>query len=210
MAKLSPQPRPGQAPITFDGHGRNAYDFSDLFDGQTAEVAQLDDLALPRIEALQTPQRFVEGNQVYLRRRREMIGVVKRDALGLAATLGGPARFGVIYQDLAHQTRGGAEEIGAVLPIDLTLVYQSQKSLVNKSRRLERVAGPLTAQVAARQTAQLVVDERRQLIAGALISLIPGDQQSSDFIRRRSHLYSHGKNADFTPIANKVDIFQFP
>ena len=104
-----------------------------------------------------------------------MIDVVKRDALGLAATLGGPARFGVIDQNLAHQTRGGAEEMGAVLPIDLTLVYQPQKSLVNKSRRLERVAGPLTAQVAARQKAQLIVDERRQLIAGALIALIPGD-----------------------------------
>src|SRR5262249_26986906 len=61
------------------------------------------------------------------------------------------------------------------------------------SRRLECVAGPLTAQVAARQTAQLAINERRQLIAGALISLIPGDQQSSDFIRRRSHLCSSAR-----------------
>jgi hypothetical protein len=129
---------------------------------------------LPWIKSLQTPQGFVEGNQVYLRRRRKMIDVVERDSLGLAATLGGPARFGMIDQNLAHQPRGGAEEMGAVLPIDLTKVYQPQKSLVNKSRWLECVAGPFTAKVAARQTSQLVVDVRRQLIAGALIALIPG------------------------------------
>jgi hypothetical protein len=72
------------------------------------------------------------------------------------------------------------------------------------------VAGPLTTQVAARQTAQLAIYERGQLIAGALIAPRPGDQQSSDFIRRRCHLCSHGKNADFTPTANKVEIIQFP
>jgi hypothetical protein len=100
--------------------------------------------------------------------------------------------------------------MGAVLPINLALVYQPQKSFVNQRRRLERVARTFTAQKPARQTAQLVVDERRQLIASALIALIPGDQQSSDFIRRRSHLCSHGKNANFTPSANKVEIFRFP
>src|SRR5262245_33892818 len=100
--------------------------------------------------------------------------------------------------------------MGAVLPVDLALVYQPQKSFVNKRRRLERVAGTLTAHKPARQDAQLVVDERRQLIAGALIALVPGDQQSSDFIRRRSHLCSHGKKANFTSSANKVEIFQFP
>jgi hypothetical protein len=30
------------------------------------------------------------------------------------------------------------------------------------------------------------------------------------FIRRRSHLCSHGKNANFTPSANKVEKFRFP
>jgi hypothetical protein len=72
------------------------------------------------------------------------------------------------------------------------------------------VAGTLAAQIISRQAAQLVVDELRQLIARALIALIPGDQQLSDFIRHRSHLRSHGKNPNSTSVANKVEIFQFP
>src|SRR5262249_51192924 len=137
-----------------------------------------------RIEALQILERLVQGDQVYFTSRRGTIDIVERDALGLASSFGGPARFGVIDQNLAHQPRGGAEEVGAVLPIDLALVYQPQKSLVNQSRRLERVARTLTAQKPTRQAPQFIVDERRQLIAGALIALIPGDQQPSDFIGR--------------------------
>jgi hypothetical protein len=163
---------------------------------------------LLRINALQMSQRFVESDQIYLLSRGGRIDIIERDALGAAASFGGPARFGVIDQNLAHQPRGGAEEMGAVLPVNMALVYQPQKSLVNQSRRLERVAGTLTAQKSARQAPQFIVNERRQLIAGALIALIPGDQQSSDFIARRGHLGSCGKNADFTPSADKVEIFQ--
>src|SRR5262245_5018139 len=113
-----------------------------------------------------------------------MIRIVERDALGVASSLGGPARFGVADQDLAHQPRRGAEEMSAVLPIYVALVYQPQKCLVNQSRRLERMAGALATHVAARHTAQFAVDERRQFISRALIASIPRDQKLCDFFRR--------------------------
>src|SRR5262249_37823666 len=148
------------APLAFDGRGRHADYFRDLFDSQPAEVAQFDDLDLPRIESLQIGERLVQGDQIYLLFRREAIDIVEWDPLGLAASLGCPARLGVIDQHLSHQPRGRAEEVRAILPIDFALVYQPQKNLMDQSRRLQRVVDPLTAKIALRHPAQLVIDDR--------------------------------------------------
>jgi hypothetical protein len=74
--------------------------------------------------------------------------------------------------------------VGAVLPIDLALVYQPQKRLVDQRRRLQRVTGTLAAQIAARQAAQLLIDDRRQPVVRGLIAPIPGHQQLGDLPRR--------------------------
>ena len=63
-----------------------------------------------------------------------------------------------------------------VLPLDVFDVDEPQVGLVDERRGLKRVAGPLVAHVPSRNPAQLVVDERDELIEGGLLSASPGQQ----------------------------------
>jgi hypothetical protein len=61
---LPPEPRLGHAPFSFHGPRRNRQDLSDFFVRQTAKEAQLDDLALARIEGKEILERIVKRHQI--------------------------------------------------------------------------------------------------------------------------------------------------
>ena len=88
--------------------------------------------------------------------------LVERDPLPAAAALGGVAGAGALHQDLAHRQRGNGDEVGAVLELARPLGRQLEEGFVDERRGLESLAGPLAADVARGDAAQLVVDERQQ------------------------------------------------
>ena len=94
--------------------------------------------------------------------------------LGLAAALVGGAVARVIDEDPPHHHRGHANELGAVRPVHLPLVDQPEIRLVDERGGLQGVAGALTGQKRARQSPQLVVDERQHLVAGVLVAPATG------------------------------------
>src|SRR5437762_7862900 len=64
-----------------------------------------------------------------------------------------------------------------VPPLGALLVHQAQICLVYQRRTLQRVPFVLSRQVAARDIAQFVVDERHEAVESASVALAPADQQ---------------------------------
>ena len=89
---------------------------------------------------------------------------VERDARLRAAALQRAARAGPLDEDLPHRVRGDRAEVGAVLPAIGPVLHQAQVRLVDEAGRLERLPGPLAAQIARREPPQLLVDDRQQRI----------------------------------------------
>ena len=77
------------------------------------------------------------------------------------------------------------EEVRTVLPPHLIDLHELQVGLVHECGGLESVALALPAHVAARQPAELVVDERREGVERSLIPGAPGQQQLGHLRRRR-------------------------
>ena len=67
---------------------------------------------------------------------------------------------GVVNQNLAHRSCGHGEKMSPVLPAWIGLVGQSQISLADQRRRLQRVIGTLPAHIAMGEASEFFVDER--------------------------------------------------
>ena len=91
----------------------------------------------------------------------------------------------MIDQDLAHETRGDADKVRAILPARVRGLCQAQEHLVDQRRRLERVAQPLAAHVGTRQSVQLPFDQRHQFVPRGFVTFIPRTQQLGDRVRGR-------------------------
>ena len=71
----------------------------------------------------------------------------------------------VIDQDPAHHPRGDAEKVGAVLPVRRRLADEAKINFVHQRRRLERMIGPLVAEISGGEPAQFFIgagDQRGQ------------------------------------------------
>jgi hypothetical protein len=89
-------------------------------------------------------------------------------------------RARVVNENAAHHPRGHGEEVRAVMPCHGLAVDQADIGLVDESRRLEAVPHTLARHAGSRDAMELVVDERNQLLEGALVALSPSEQQSGD------------------------------
>ena len=93
---------------------------------------------------------------------------------------------GLFDEDAAHGLGRGGEEVAAAVPVlGLLRVHQPQVGLVDQGRGLERLAGLLLGQLLRRQLAQLVVDQRQQLLGGVRVALLDGGQDAGDIAHRR-------------------------
>ena len=63
---------------------------------------------------------------------------------------------------------------------------QPQVGLVDQGRGLERLAGLLLGQLLGRQLAQLVVDQRQELLGGVRVALLDGRQDAGDVVHGRA------------------------
>jgi hypothetical protein len=87
----------------------------------------------------------------------------------------------VVDEDAAHQPRGDAEEVRAVLPPDVVLVYQAQEDFIDERGGLQRVVVSLASDVITGQPPQLFVNQRHQLVEGTLIPVAPPLQNLRGF-----------------------------
>ena len=67
---------------------------------------------------------------------------------------------GMIDQDTAHQLGGDGEKVCAILPMNALAIDKPQVRFIDHRRRLQRVAGMLSAHVVVSQASQLVINQR--------------------------------------------------
>ena len=74
-----------------------------------------------------------------------------------------------------HGLGGGGEEVPPAVPArGVARAYEAQVGLVDQGRGLEGLPGPLLGQLLGRQPAQLVIDQRQELLGGAPVALLDG------------------------------------
>jgi hypothetical protein len=67
---------------------------------------------------------------------------------------------GVIHEDSAHHLGGYAEEVVAIDPFHLTLVYQTKAGFMDQGSCLQGVVDTFTPQVTGSKPPKLIVDLR--------------------------------------------------
>ena len=115
--------------------------------------------SLDRILLRQAVQRRVEGEQVYVRLRRDKGIRVRIPALPPAAILVHRLAAGALDLDAPHRLGRGGEEVAAAVPrLGLLHVHQAQVALADQGGRLERLPRLLLRQPLGRRLAQSLVD----------------------------------------------------
>src|SRR5262245_28955832 len=90
----------------------------------------------------------------------------------------------VLHQDLAHQIRGDAEEVGSILPLDTGLVDELQVYLIDQGGARQRVVRTLVSQRAPGDPPEFTVHNWKKVREGLLTPVAPVDKQLGDFVRR--------------------------
>ena len=104
----------------------------------------------------------------------------KRDACQLAATLVGPTDPRQVDEDPSHDAGRCPEEVGPAQPPGLSLIDESNVGLVHKGGWLQRMAGRFTTHVCRRQTPEVVVEQRYELVERLTPAVARGDEQLRD------------------------------
>src|SRR5438132_5682262 len=102
----------------------------------------------------------------------------------------GPAlAASIVDQNPTHRLCGGSEEVAAAVPgmplLTLRALNESNVGFVDQRRRLERLARLFLGQLLRRQLAQLIVDERQELLSAVGVALLDGGQDVRDIAHRR-------------------------
>ena len=98
------------------------------------------------------------------------VRVLERDAPPCSTALQCALRLGSIDEHVAHGNRRDGKKMGAIMPVRSRLIDQLEVGLVNEGGRRERAAGCPGGELAVGNDAQLIVDERDELIERGLFS----------------------------------------
>ena len=121
--------------------------------------------------------------------------ILEGHALRPGSPPGGTALARPLDEDATHRLRGNREEVDAVLGPDTRVVDEAQVRLVHERRRVERVARPLAAHVAASQAPELGVEQRNEAIERAAVTVAPVEEQAGD-VPRAWVRHGHGRHAN--------------
>ena len=106
-------------------------------------------------------ERLVDLDQpIVFARRGDVFRMRKRHVDGAAAALGGPLRFGVVDERMAHRQRGRAQQVRLV--DEAGRIAQAHPRLVGQRRRLQRVAAADPAPFAPRHALDLRIEVGKQ------------------------------------------------
>jgi len=153
--------KPGfcQSPVTFDGCGSDAQNVCCLFNGESAEIAQLDHACFLCIERCKGLQSVVERDQFSATLHCSIDIFVQREFLKILATLFCVVLARMVHQQATHYLSSDSEEVSPVLPVHPRLIDQLQVRLVHQRGWLQSVVGPFAPQIICRKLSQFIVDD---------------------------------------------------
>src|SRR6185312_8169883 len=179
-AETAMKPALGEPPMpAYRGIGE-PQDRGDLVMAQTAEKPQLDDSGERLVRFFELDQGLVQGNQAGVRLHRQVGNLVESQPDEPAAVLRVLTSPRAVDENPPHDPGGDSEEVDAVPPLDGLEIAQPHEGVVDQIARLEGRPSSLLVEVVAGEPAQVVVDQRNQLVERTLIAASPFAEQSSD------------------------------
>ncbi len=154
------QPGAGVGPIAVGGGARDTQDFGRLLDGQAREVAELDQISFHPVLARELCEGFVQRDEICRGRLASQVCIVEVESLPTTAMLEALLVTCPFDENAAHGLGRGGEEMGATVPIVVFCADKPDVRFVNKSGRLERLAGRFVRKPLSSQTTQLLIDDR--------------------------------------------------
>ncbi len=136
---------------------------------ESAEESELDDPTLALVEIRELVERLVAGQRVDALLRRDVGRAVEGHPDPTASPLVRVAPAVVIAQHPAHDTRRQSDEVGAIIDVQ-GLSHEAQKGLVNDGGRLEGVRLTFLAKPVARDFAELLVNDGKELADRLLVA----------------------------------------
>jgi hypothetical protein len=147
---------------------------------------QLDDLRRRGVLFRQSGEGLVQGEDLLGRGSDRHVLICQRHVRSAAAVLDAGLAPGAFDEDAAHRLSGRSEEVPAAVPVQiLTPADQAQVGFVDQGGRLKCFIGLLVGELRRRQLAQLVVDQRQQLLGGVRIARRGGRQDARDLVHWR-------------------------
>lgn len=173
-------------PPTLRSRFGNTQDRRGLFEGESDEVPQFDELHLRRIERRKTSEHFVQCEELILIHGRGDVEVIDV----FVGRPGSPTlrllSAGAVHQDPAHGLRRSGKEVPPIFPVRLGVRSQPQPRLVNQRRRLKRVTRRLLRHFLRRDLPKLGIHQFKQL-------------------RRRPGIARPNRSQDLSGITHRVD-----
>src|SRR5262249_32432493 len=135
-----------------------------------------DDAGGERISVGQLCQGLVQREQAFIRVGRR--DAVQSHPASVTAALEASSSTSPIDQDAPHRFGGGGEEVTAIG--ELLVTNQAQVRLMHQRGGVERLPCLFLTELLRSEFAQLVVDQRQQLVGGVRIALVDGLENVSD------------------------------
>lgn len=181
------QPGAGKMEIPGDGVRMQIKHDSNLLLVHPGEEVHLEDSRFPVIERGEYGEGFIERKEINRGRRGGGGITAQRERLGAGAAPQPQPPAGMIYQDLAHVTRGDGEEVSPIRVIMVRFADQLEIGFVDKSGGLEGVAVALAAHQARGNGPEFAIEEGSEAIEGRGVPITPFPQQERDGVSRFGH-----------------------
>ena len=170
---LTVQPCLRGAPFALDHVDRDLHHFGRLFDRQPAKKSKLYDSPLLRIDGLEFRERFVEGRHFGGGLIRYCMSLVQRYVNGARTAFCIQMAASMVDQDSPHHLGSYCKEVGAIVPLNISLIDESKECFVDQRRSLESVSDTLAIHMVMCETVQLAINERSYLFKSCKVSFAP-------------------------------------
>ena len=159
-------------PVVVGRARRNVKRRSCFIEGHADEVTELHQFGFARMLSGESIERVVDRKHLVVIRLGGKIRLVEFHALLAAAVPHSLLAPGAFDEDAAHGFGGRGEEMSAVLKARRVVAGQAQPGFVDQRSGLQRVTGGFIGHAGSRQFAQLVIDQRQQLVSGLGVAAI--------------------------------------
>ncbi len=178
------EPTEGEADVAVDSGFRGVQDGGGFFGGKAEEEAEFDGADAGFVEDFE----FVEGR---FEVERGWVGVIadpgefviEGEVEEVAAAFFGFCGSGVIDEDASHDTGGQGVEVVAIVYFEAVGVEEFDEEFVDEFGGLEGMGGVAALDIGAGEVAEVVIDERSQIVESAAIALAPTNELLCDVPR---------------------------
>jgi hypothetical protein len=153
---------------------------------ETYEKAELNNLCNIRMFRSELFEGFIQGQEAFSIIDRGNVDVIYIHSLTGTAVLEPSMASCPLDQYAPHRLSGGGKKVAAAVPeLRLVRLHKPQVGFVDKRRGLKRLPRLFVRQLLCCYLAQLVIDQRQELLSGVQIALLEGRQDAGDVGHQR-------------------------